>query len=63
MNIGLTIKPGEEREDNLEVSSIYDMSLPGNYSIVMSRRVGKLVGKGVVQAESNVVRIRVAPKQ
>jgi hypothetical protein len=62
MNVGLSIKPGQEREDVLEISSIYDMKAPGNYWIVVSRKVGKLGGGGVAQAESNTVHIKVVKK-
>jgi hypothetical protein len=62
-NVGLSINPGQEREDVLEVSNIYDMTLPGNYWIVVRRKVGKLIGKGVTQAESNTVRIQVVKKK
>ena len=59
MNLSLTIKPGEEREDVLDISKIYDMKTPGNYWIVLERKVGKLEGKGAAQAESNTVHIEV----
>ncbi len=59
MNVSLVIKPGEEREDVIDVSKIYDMKTPGNYSIVFQRKVRTLEGKGVAQAESNTVHIQV----
>jgi hypothetical protein len=59
MNLSLLIKPGEEREDVIDISKIYDMKAPGNYSVVLERKVGKLEGKGVAQAESNTVHIKV----
>jgi hypothetical protein len=58
-NIGLTIKPGQEREDVLLVSSIYDMSDPGNYSITVERKVGKITGGGVSEIKSNTVNVQV----
>lgn len=59
MNLSILIKPGEEREEVIDISKIYDMKTPGNYSVVLERKVGKLEGKGVAQAESNTVHIKV----
>jgi len=59
INTALSINPGQEREDVLEVSNIYDMKVPGNYWIIVERKVGKLGGKGVALAESNTVHMKV----
>src|SRR2546425_10606596 len=62
MNLSLVIQPGQEREDTLEIGKIYEMTTPGNYWVIVERKVGKLAGKGVAQAESNTVRIKVVMK-
>jgi hypothetical protein len=59
MNLSLIIQPGQEREDVLEISNIYDMRTPGNYLVVVTRKVGGLHSKGVTEAESNPVHIKV----
>lgn len=59
MNLSVIILPGQEREDILEISNIYDMKTPGNYWVVATRKVGGLHSKGVTQAESNPVHIKV----
>jgi|SRR5882724_6081298 len=61
-NVGLSINPGQEREDVLEVSNIYDMKVPGNYWIIVERKVAKLGAKGVALAESNTVHIKVTKR-
>jgi hypothetical protein len=58
-NLSVQLEPGKERTDILQISDIFDMTAPGNYSISVSRRVGKLSGKGVEQAASNVVHVKV----
>jgi hypothetical protein len=55
MNLSVIIQPGQEREDVLEISNIYDMKQPGNYWIVATRKVGGLHSKGLTEAESNPV--------
>lgn len=59
MNLSILIKPGEEREDVIEVSKSYNMKTPGNYSVILERNVGKLEGKGIAQVESNTVHVKV----
>lgn len=61
-NIGLTVKPGQELEDSLEVSNIFDMSAPGHYWVVARRKVPKLNGTGVAEAESNTVHFEILKK-
>jgi hypothetical protein len=44
------------------ISSLYQMAAPGNYSIMVKRKIYSLDGKGVKQAESNAVHVRVLKK-
>jgi hypothetical protein len=48
-NILVVLKPHETAQDTIGVSSFYDLSIPGKYSIKV-RRVFPDVGKGFVQS-------------
>ena len=61
-NVNLQLKPGEEREELLDISSLDDLSAPGNYWVSVKRKVYRLRDKGVVQAESNTVHLEVLKK-
>ena len=63
MNLSLIVKPGEERRDVLEVNNLYDMTAPGEYSILVQRKVGRLNAKGTAQVQSNVVHVRVISRK
>jgi hypothetical protein len=57
-NILGTLKPHETAQDTIEVSSFYDLSRPGEYSIQVQRQFPE-VGKGYVK--SNRLKLSVTP--
>ena len=59
MNGSMRLLPGDERTDTLSVSDIYDMTAPGIYAIIVTRKVGKLKGRGVAEVASNMVHVQV----
>lgn len=56
-NILVSLKPREAIGEEILVSRLYELRRPGNYTVQVSRRVPKGVGKGPIK--SNVVTITV----
>lgn len=53
----LTIKPGQEHEDKVLISRIYEMRSTGRYFISASRMVFRQDNKGVAEVTSNTVEV------
>lgn len=52
----VTLKPGESNDDRLEVSGLYDMSIPDKYSVQVGRAFPQ-----IGQLRSNTVIVEVTP--
>jgi hypothetical protein len=55
-NITVTLKPGESGDELIELTELYDMSQPGQYSVQVDRKL-----TGIGELSSNVVLITVTP--
>lgn len=55
-----TLKPGESRQAEIDLSRIYDLSHPGDYTLQASRRVPNELGGGIIK--SNKITITIAPR-
>jgi hypothetical protein len=53
------LKAGDSLADDINLSRLYDLSHPGNYTLQVSRRVPKELGDGVIK--SNEITIVIAP--
>jgi len=51
------LKPGESREDTIEVSAFRDMSQPGEYKIRVQRQLPPELGTGIVTSNTIVVTV------
>lgn len=56
--IQVKLKPGEERTYRLLVNDMYDMTVPGDYTIVAKKTVSNGAG-GSVEVTSNAVKVTV----
>jgi hypothetical protein len=45
-----TLKPGVSEDDDIDLSRLYKLSRPGNYTLQVSRRVPKGLGNGVIKS-------------
>lgn len=54
-----TLKPGDSQNDDIDLSRLYVLSHPGDYTLQVSRRVPKELGNGLIK--SNEIRIVVVP--
>ena len=55
-----TLKPGDSRDDEINLSRIYNFSHPGDYTLQVSRHVPKELGGCVIK--SNEITITIAPR-
>ena len=55
----ITLKPHESCQDTIEVSYLYDVSLPGEYTIQVERDKPTELGNGSVR--SNVIKATITP--
>jgi hypothetical protein len=55
-----TLKPGESRNNEIDLSRIFDLSHPGDYALQVSRRAPKELGGGVIK--SNKITITIIPR-
>jgi len=53
------VKPGDQLSGSQDISRLYDMRKPGEYTIQASREIPKEMGGGVVK--SNIISVTVAP--
>lgn len=51
----ITLKPGESDDENLELTHLYDMSAPGEYTVQIERTFPE-----IGQLRSNTVTIKIA---
>lgn len=56
----LTIEPGEEKQHNVSINRIYDMTAPGTYSVTVRRKIFKMSGKLFTEAISNTLKVTIA---
>lgn len=54
----VALKPGEQWEDKVDLTQVYDLSQPGGYQIQASRRVPRFTGRPV---QSNTMLLTVVP--
>jgi len=52
-----TLNPGESLSDIAVITKLYDLSRPGEYTIIVSRKISRELGKGTVK--SNPITITV----
>jgi hypothetical protein len=45
-----TLKPGDSQNDDIDLSRLYKLSRPGDYTLQVSRRVPKELGNGVIKS-------------
>jgi hypothetical protein len=57
--IGVKVAPGQERQVNIEVDQLHDMSARGTYTITAKRRVPKRGAGGTAEVISNKVQVKV----
>jgi hypothetical protein len=57
-----TLKSGDSRDNDINLSRLYDLSHPGNYTLQVSRRVPKELGHGVIKS-NNKITIAIVPPQ
>lgn len=55
----LMIEPGEEKQHNVSINRIYNMTTPGMYTVTVRRKVFKLNGQQFAEAVSNALKVRV----
>lgn len=56
-NILVTLKPQETCQDTIEVSSLYEVSPPGAYTVQVERDLPPELGKGVVKSNTIIATI------
>jgi hypothetical protein len=57
------IAPGGSRQDDLELSHMYQLNRPGTYVIQVTRKSGHEPGLGTEKAKSNVLVLNLATKE
>lgn len=55
-----TLAPGHSMVDNIDLSRVFDLSHPGDYTLQVSRQVPKELGGGVIK--SNTITITITPR-
>jgi hypothetical protein len=56
------VAPSGTREDDLELSHMYQLTRPGTYVVQVTRKSGHEPGLGTENAKSNVLVLNIAPK-
>ena len=54
-----TLKPGDSQNDDIDLSRLYKLTRPGDYTLQVSRRVQKELGDGLIK--SNKITITIVP--
>lgn len=54
-----TLKPGDSQNNDIDLSRLYKLSRPGDYTLQVSRRVPKELGGGAIK--SNKITITIVP--
>lgn len=57
--IGVKVKPGEERHDSIEATRLYNMTVPGTYTMIARRVIRSRKGRESAEVVSNVVNVLV----
>lgn len=55
--VGVKLKPGEKRENVVDVSKLYDLTVPGTYRITVKRTVQAKGREGTAEVVSNKIEI------
>jgi len=55
----VNLDPGQESEDQTNVSELYDLTAPSTYYITAKRVVPKMSGSGAVEIASNTVKVTI----